>query len=49
MEASLKLLNQYVKVDDFTAEEIAAKLTSIGHEVEGMHIYYFLDEFHRKR
>ena len=34
MEASLKLLNQYVKVDDFTAEEIAAKLTSIGHEVD---------------
>lgn len=39
MEASLKLLNQYVKVDDFTAEEIAAKLTSIGHEVEGMHCF----------
>ncbi len=39
MEASLKLLNQYVKVDDFTAEEIAAKLTSIGHEVEGMHAF----------
>ena len=39
MEASLKLLNQYVKVDDFSAEEIAAKLTSIGHEVEGMHVF----------
>lgn len=39
MEASLKLLNQYVKVDDFTAEEVAAKLTSIGHEVEGMHSF----------
>ena len=39
MEASLKLLNQYVKTDDFTAEEIAAKLTSIGHEVEGMHTF----------
>ena len=37
MEASLKLLNQYVKVDDFSAEEIADKLTSIGLEVEGMH------------
>lgn len=39
MEASLKLLNKYVKVDDFSAEEIAAKLTSIGHEVEGMHVF----------
>lgn len=39
MEASLKLLNEYVKVDDFSAEEIAAKLTSIGHEVEGMHAF----------
>lgn len=39
MEASLKLLNNYVKVDDFSAEEIAAKLTSIGHEVEGMHAF----------
>lgn len=39
MEASLKLLNKYVKVDDFSAEEIAAKLTSIGHEVEGMHAF----------
>lgn len=39
MEASLKLLNQYVKVDDFSAEEVAAKLTSIGHEVEGMHVF----------
>ncbi|WP_028043940.1 phenylalanine--tRNA ligase subunit beta [Candidatus Stoquefichus massiliensis] len=39
MEASLKLLNQYVKVDDFTADEVAAKLTSIGHEVEGMHVF----------
>jgi len=39
MEASLKLLNKYVKVDDFSAEEIAAKLTSIGHEVEGMHTF----------
>ena len=36
MEASLKLLNQYVKVDDLTPEEVADKLTSIGHEVEGM-------------
>lgn len=39
MEASLKLLNRYVKVDDFSAEEVAAKLTSIGHEVEGMHAF----------
>lgn len=39
MEASLKLLNNYVKVDDFSAEEVAAKLTSIGHEVEGMHVF----------
>jgi len=39
MEASLKLLNQYVKVDDFSAEEVAKKLTSIGHEVEGMHVF----------
>ena len=39
MEASLKLLNQYVKVDDLSAEEVAAKLTSIGHEVEGMHVF----------
>lgn len=39
MEASLKLLNQYVKVDDLLAEEVAAKLTSIGHEVEGMHVF----------
>lgn len=39
MEASLKLLNQYVKVDDFSADEVAAKLTSIGHEVEGMHAF----------
>ena len=39
MEASLKLLNQYVKVDDFSADEVAAKLTSIGHEVEGMHVF----------
>ena len=37
MEASLKLLNRYVKVDDFSAEEVAAKLTSIVHEVEAMH------------
>ena len=27
MEASLKLLNQYVKVDDFSAQEIADQLT----------------------
>jgi len=39
MEASLKLLNQYVKVEDFSPEEIADKLTSIGHEVEGMHAF----------
>lgn len=39
MEASLKLLNQYVKVDDFSAAEVAAQLTSIGHEVEGMHVF----------
>ena len=39
MEASLKLLNQYVKVDDFSAQEIADQLTSIGHEVEGMHVF----------
>lgn len=39
MEASLKLLNQYIKVDDFSAQEIADQLTSIGHEVEGMHVF----------
>ena len=39
MEASLKLLNQYVKVDDLSAKEIADQLTSIGHEVEGMHAF----------
>ena len=39
MEASLKLLNQYVKVDDFSAQEIADQLTSIGHEVEGMLVF----------
>lgn len=39
METSLKLLNQYVKVDDYSAKEIADQLTSIGHEVEGMHVF----------
>ena len=39
MEASLKLLNQYVKVDDFSSQEIADQLTSIGHEVEGIHAF----------
>lgn len=36
MEVSLKLLNEYVKIDDYSAQEIAEKLTSIGHEVEGI-------------
>lgn len=43
MEVSLKLLNQYVQIDDFSAEEIAQKLTSIGHEVEGMHPFAYGD------
>lgn len=39
METSLKLLNQYVKIDDFSPQDIADQLTSIGHEVEGMHAF----------
>ncbi len=35
MLASYKLLNQYVKVDDQNPEELAEKITRIGHEVEG--------------
>lgn len=37
MEASVKLLNEYINLDDYSAKEVADKLTSIGHEVEGMH------------
>ena len=37
MLASYKLLNQYVKVDDQNPEELAEKITRIGHEVEGHH------------
>lgn len=37
MELSIKLLNQYVKVDDIDPSELAKKITSIGLEVEGMH------------
>ena len=44
MEVSLKLLNQYVKVDDYDAKEIARLLTSIGHEVEGMRPFAYGDQ-----
>jgi phenylalanyl-tRNA synthetase beta chain len=37
MEASLKVLNNYVKVDDQNPLELAEKITRIGHEVEGHH------------
>lgn len=37
MEISLNLLNTYVKVDDIDPVELAAKVTSVGLEVEGMH------------
>ncbi|MCD8028392.1 MAG: phenylalanine--tRNA ligase subunit beta [Erysipelotrichaceae bacterium] len=39
MKVSLKLLNEYVKVDDYKPQEIADKLTYIGHEVEGMDVF----------
>ena len=38
MDVSLNLLNKYVKVDDQDPVEFAAKITSIGLEVEGMHL-----------
>lgn len=37
MDVSLNLLNKYVKVDDQDPVKFAAKITSIGLEVEGMH------------
>lgn len=37
MDVSLNLLNKYVKVDDQDPASLAAKITSIGLEVEGMH------------
>lgn len=37
MDVSLNLLNKYVKIDDQDPKELAAKITSIGLEVEGMH------------
>lgn len=37
MDVSLNLLNRYVKVDDQDPASFAAKITSIGLEVEGMH------------
>lgn len=37
MDISLNTLNKYVKVDDIDPEELAAKVTSIGLEVEGIH------------
>ena len=37
MDISLNWLNRYVKIDDITPEELAAKITSVGLEVEGMH------------
>lgn len=37
MDISLNVLNRYVKVDDQDPADLAAKITSIGLEVEGMH------------
>ena len=37
MDISLNWLNRYVKIDDITPTELAAKITSVGLEVEGMH------------
>lgn len=37
MNASLKVLNNYVKVDDQNPLELSEKITRIGHEVEGHH------------
>lgn len=37
MEASLKLLNEYVDIQDQNPAELAEKITRIGLEVEGMH------------
>ena len=37
MNASLKVLNNYVKVDDQDPLELSEKITRIGHEVEGHH------------
>ncbi len=36
MQVSLKLLNHYIDIEDQSAQELAAKITSIGHEVEGV-------------
>ncbi|MEG0275981.1 MAG: phenylalanine--tRNA ligase subunit beta [Coprobacillus sp.] len=38
MEASLKLLNEYVDISDQNPEELAELITRIGLEVEGMHV-----------
>ncbi|MEG0592340.1 MAG: phenylalanine--tRNA ligase subunit beta [Coprobacillus sp.] len=38
MEASLKLLNEYVDISDQNPEELAEMITRIGLEVEGMHV-----------
>ena len=37
MDVSLNLLNKYVKIDDQDPKELAAQITTIGLEVEGMH------------
>ncbi|MDD3809936.1 MAG: phenylalanine--tRNA ligase subunit beta [Erysipelotrichaceae bacterium] len=36
MQVSLKLLNHYIDIQDQSALDLAAKITSIGHEVEGI-------------
>lgn len=36
MQVSLKLLNHYIDIEDQNAPELAEKITSIGHEVEGI-------------
>ena len=36
MEVSLKLLNQYVNIEDQDPYELAEAITKIGHEVEGI-------------
>ncbi len=43
-DLSLNLLNNYVKVDDIDPEELANKVTSIGLEVEGMHVLAYGDK-----
>lgn len=37
MDISLNWLNRHVKIDDISVEELAAKITSVGLEVEGIH------------